>query len=87
MQLVLTKIASSDSAINSILCRQTLPIRRDVVKHFMGTRTTILALIITALLFSFKPNRNPIILNGQIKLNPKDTTAYVEGLIIFKFRL
>jgi hypothetical protein len=55
------------------------------VRHFKKTlRSTIyiLTIIAASLLLGFRVFTNPVYITGHLKRNPKDTSAYVEGIAV-----
>jgi hypothetical protein len=51
-------------------------------KAYMGTRTAIFTIILSAFMFGFRPAETPVTLQGAVELNPHTRSAYVNGLTI-----
>ena len=53
-----------------------------VRRHFMSPFIAINIILFSTLFFGFRPLTNPVYITGHIRLNPKDTSAYVQGLFV-----
>jgi hypothetical protein len=57
-----------------------------VVPHFKKTLRLIICILtvsIATLFFGFKVLTNPVFIKGHLRLNPKDTSAYIERIAVF----
>ena len=57
----------------------------NVVRHFKQTLRLIIyisTILLATLLLGFKLSTNPVHITGHLKRNPKDTSAYVEGISV-----
>jgi len=53
------------------------------LKKTLRSLNCILTIFIATLFFGFKVLTNPVYIKGHLRLNPKDTSAYVERISIF----
>ena len=49
----------------------------------MALRVSIIIILFATLFVGFRPWTNPVYITGHVKLNPKDTSAYIQGLFVF----